>query len=223
MAKLSAWLDTTLRDIRYALRSLRRSPGFAITTIVSLTLGLGASLAVFTAADNLLVRPLPYRNASRLVMVWEAERGNDNDRNVVSPANYLDWKAQNNVFDGMAALTPVRTVLTDQRRAEEFREQSVTADFFPLLGIHPLRGRLFTREEDRDPGQVVLISYRLWQSWFGGDGDIIGRKVQLNSLPVTIMGVLPPDFYFLDRNIDLWGLIMNPHLTLSYASTASQQ
>ena len=206
MAGLSfASLDTTFGDIRYALRSLRRSPGFAITTIVSLTLGLGASLAVFTAADNLLVRPLPYRNASRLVMVWEAERGNDNDRNVVSPANYLDWKAQNNVFDGMAALTPVRTVLTDQRRAEEFREQSVTADFFPLLGIHPLRGRLFTREEDRDPGQVVLISYRLWQSWFGGDGDIIGRKVELNSLPVTIIGVLPPDFYFLDRMTDLWG------------------
>lgn len=206
MAELNfAWLDTTLRDIRYGLRSLRRSPGFAITTIVSLALGLGASLGVFTAADNLLVRPLPYKNASRLVMVWEAERGNDNDRNVVSPANYLDWKAQNNVFDGMAAFTPVRTVLTDQRRTEEFREQIVTADFLPLLGIHPLRGRLFTREEDRDPGQVVLISYRLWESWFGGESDTIGRKVQLNSLPVTIIGILPPDFYFLDRKIDLWG------------------
>jgi putative ABC transport system permease protein len=206
MAELSfAWLDTTLSDIRYALRSLRRSPGFAITTIVSLTLGLGASLAVFTAADNLLVRPLPYRNASRLVMVWEAERGNDNDRNVVSPANYLDWKAQDNAFDGMAAFTPVRTVLTDQRRTGEFREQSVTADFFPVLGIHPLRGRLFTSEEDRDPGQVVLISYRLWQSWFGGESDTIGRKVKLNSLPVTIIGILPPDFYFLDRKVDLWG------------------
>jgi putative ABC transport system permease protein len=206
MAELSfAWLDTTLRDIRYALRSLRRSPGLAITTIVSLTLGLGASLAVFTAADNLLVRPLPYRNASRLVMVWEAERGSDNDRNVVSPANYLDWKAQNNTFEGLAALTPVRTVFTDQRRTEEFREQSVTADFFPLLGIHLLRGRLFTREEDRDPGQVVLISYHLWQSWFGGESDTVGRKVQLNSLPVTIIGILPPDFYFLDRKIDLWG------------------
>jgi putative ABC transport system permease protein len=212
MAQLSfAWLDTTFGDIRYALRSLRRSPGFAITTILSLTLSLGASLAVFTAADNLLVRPLPYRNASRLVMVWEAERGNDNDRNVVSPANYLEWKAQNDVLDGMAAFTPVRTVLTDQLRTEEFREQSVTADFFPLLGIHPLRGRLFTTEEDRDPGQMVLISYRLWQSWFGGDSDIIGRKVQLNSLPVTIIGVLPRDFYFLDRKVDLWGpLGLNP-------------
>ncbi len=204
-------LDTTLRDSRYALRSLCRSPGFTVTTLLSLTVGLGASLAVFTVADNLLVRPLPYRNASRLVMIWEAERRSDNNRNVVSPANYLDWKAQNDVLDGIAAFTPVRAVLTDQSRTEEFREQSVTADFFPLLGIYPLRGRLFTSEEDRDPGQVLLISYRLWQSWFGGDGHIIGRKVQLNSLPVTIIGVLPPNFYFLDRKVDLWGpLGLNP-------------
>jgi putative ABC transport system permease protein len=205
------WLDTTLRDIRYALRSLRRDPGFAITTIMSLTLGLGASLAVFTIADNLLLRPLPYSDASRLVMVWEAERGSGNDRNVVSPANYLDWKAQNDVLDGIGAFTPVRAVLTLRGRAEEFREQSVSADVFPSLGIHPLRGRLFTREEDRDPGQVVLISYRLWQSWFGGESDAIGRRVQLNSLPVTIIGILPPDFYFLDRKVDLWGpLGLNP-------------
>src|SRR5262249_2641578 len=95
------------------------------------TLGLGASLAVFTVADNLLMRPLPYRNASQLVMVWEAERTNGNNRNVVSPANYLDWKAQNDVLDGAAAFTPVRTVLTDQRRAEEFREESVTPIFSP--------------------------------------------------------------------------------------------
>ena len=205
------WLDTTFRDTRYALRSLRRGPGFAITTTMSLTLGLGASLAVFTIADNLLVRPLPYRDASRLVMVWEAERGSGNNRNVVSPANYLDWKAQSDVLDGIGAFTPVRAVLTVGGRAEEFREQSVSADVFPLLGIHPLRGRLFTREEDQDPGQVVLISYRLWQSWFGGRSDAIGRKVQLNSLPVTIIGILPPDFYFLDHKVDLWGpLGLNP-------------
>src|SRR5215471_1873366 len=115
------WLEPTLWDIRYALRSLRRRSGFAITTIVSLTLGLGASLAVFTVADNLLVRPLPYRNASQLVMVWEAERKSGEDHNVVSPANYLDWKAQNDVLDGMAALSPVRSaVLAANGRVQEF-------------------------------------------------------------------------------------------------------
>lgn len=197
--------DTTLRDVRYGLRGLCRSPGFAITTVVSLALGLGASLSVFTVADHLLVRPLPYRDASRLAMAWEAERGRDNPCNVVSPANYLDWKAGNRVFEGMAALTPVRAVFTDRGRTEELREQSVTADFFPLLGIHPSRGRVFTQDEDRDPGEVVLISHRLWQSWFGGASDTVGRKVQLNSLPVTIIGILPANFYFLDRKVDLWG------------------
>jgi len=197
-------LDITVRDIRYALRSLGRNPAFAATAIVSLILGLGTSLAVFTIGDNLLVRRLPYADASRLVMVWEAQRGSGNDRNVVSPANYLDWKRQSTVLDGIGAFTPVRTVLTVGSRAEEFREQAVTADLFSLLGIHPLRGRLFTREEDRDPSQVVLISYGLWQSWFAGESDAIGRKVQLNSLPVTIIGILPPDFYFVDRKVDLW-------------------
>jgi putative ABC transport system permease protein len=198
------WLDILLRDIRYALRGLRRSPAFALSTIVSLSLGLGASLAVFTIADNLLVRPLPYRDASRLSMIWES-RGGDG-HNVVSPANYLDWKSQNDVFDGMAALSPSRSgVLAEKGRAEEFLEQSVTADFFPLLGVRPLRGRLFTKEEDHAPGHVLLISYRLWQGWFAGDDNIIGRQVEMSSLPFTIIGVLPPNFYFLDRKIDLWG------------------
>ncbi len=201
-----AWLETILRDVRYALRGMARSPGFAVATILSLTLGLGASLAVFTVADNLLVRPLPYFDASRLVMVWESDPKINAEHNVVSPANYLDWKAQNGVFEGMAGFTQLRSaVLTDNGRAEEFGAVAVTSDFFPLLGFEPVRGRLFTKQEDRSPGGVTLISYRLWQNWFGGDEHIIGRKVQMNSFPYTIIGVLPPNFYFLDRETDIWG------------------
>jgi putative ABC transport system permease protein len=204
------WLDITLRDICYAFRGLRRSPSFALSTIVSLSLGLGASLAVFTVADNLLVRPLPYRDASRLVMIWE--NGGDDGHNVVSPANYLDWKSQSGVFEDIAALSPSRSaILTENGRAEEFLEQSVTANFFPVLGVHPVRGRIFTTEEDRTPGQVLLISFRLWQSWFGGDENIIGRKVEVNSLLFTIVGVLPSNFYFFGRQTDMWGpLGLNP-------------
>jgi predicted permease len=204
------WLDTAWRDLRYALRSLRRSPGFTFAALLSLTLGLGASLSVFTVADNLLVRPLPYRNASELAMIWESYRGSTH--NEIAPANYFDWKAQNDVFEGIAAASPSRSaVLVANGRAEEFLGQAVTADFFPLLGVQPVRGRLFSKQEDRRPGQVTLISYRLWQSWFGGDESIIGRKVELNSVPMTIIGVMPKDFYFLDREIDLWGpLGLNP-------------
>jgi putative ABC transport system permease protein len=208
------WIDTSWHDIRYALRSLRRSPGFAVTAILSLALGLGASLAVFTVADNLLVRPLPYHNSSQLVMIWEANPQRGFRHNVVSPGNYLDWKAQNDVFAGMAGLRESRSVLIDGDRAEEFGKQSVTADFFPLLGVQPVRGRLFTAAEDRASNStdtLLLISYRLWQSWFAGDDNVIGRKVQVNAVPHTIIGVLPPGFYFLNREIDLWEPVgLNP-------------
>jgi len=208
-----AWFGAAARDVRYALRNLGRNPGFAATTIFSLTLGLGASLAIFTIADYLLVRPLPYRDASRLVMVWEANQKSGNNHIVVSPANYLDWKAQNDVLEGMAALAPIRSaVLVDKGRPEEFEAQAVSADFFPLLGVQPVRGRLFTREEDR-PGNfgTVLISYRLWQSWFGGEDGVIGRTIEINSLSSTVIGVLPSNFHFLDRDVDLWApLGLNP-------------
>ncbi|MCL4851315.1 MAG: ABC transporter permease, partial [Bryobacteraceae bacterium] len=204
-----AFVDRLIQDIRYALRGLSRNPGFTFTTLLSLALGLGASLAIFTIADNLLVRPLPYRDAARLVVVWEANPGGRGAaHNVVSPANYLDWKSQNDVLDGVAAASPVRSaVMVENGRAEEFGARTATADFFPLLGVRPVRGRLFTPEEER-PGnasQGLLISNRLWQAWFAGDENIIGRSVVFNSQPGTIIGVLPPDFYFLDRKTDLWG------------------
>src|SRR5260370_36254329 len=159
-----AWFDTSWQDTRYALRSLRRSSGFAVTAILSLALGLGASLAVFTVADNLLVRPLPYRNSSQLVMVWEANTQRGFHRSIASPGNYLDWKAQNDVFAGMSGLRESRSVLIDGDRAEEFGKQCVTADFFPVLGVQPVRGRLFTTEEDRasiSTDTLLLISYPL--------------------------------------------------------------
>src|SRR5215471_8825772 len=136
-------LETTWQDIRYAARGLLRNPGFSATAIASLVLGIGASLAIFTVTDNLLLRPLPYRDSGRLVMVWERHlrRGGANDHNVVSPGNYLDWKRQNDVFEGMAAFRTGRSVLVDGSRSEELEVQSVTGDLMPLLGVQPLRGR----------------------------------------------------------------------------------
>lgn len=201
------WLETAWQDVRYAARGLRRSPAFATTAILSLALGLGASLAIFTVADNLLLRPLPYRDASQLVVIWEANRPRGFDRNVVSPGNYFDWKAQSGVFQAMAGWRERRSVLIDGERVEEFGKDYVTADFFPALGVQPIRGRLFTPKEDLEANSsetLVLISYRLWQSWFAGAEDVIGRKVQVDSVPHTIIGVLPDGFYFRHRDVDLW-------------------
>jgi putative ABC transport system permease protein len=204
-------IETAWHDLRYALRGLRRSLGFAVTAILSLALGIGAGLSIFTVSDNLLLRPLPYRDPSRLMMVWET-RPLKMDRNDVSPANYLDWKAQNDVFESIAGFRAGPSVLMDGDRAEELGKQLVSADFFPLLGVSPIRGRLFTAAEDRPAADtVLLISYRLWQNWFGGDEAIIGRRVQVNATPRTIIGVMPPGFYFRNRETDLWEpLGLNP-------------
>src|SRR5579863_3627637 len=211
---LHAWIETTAQDLRYALRGLKRSPGFAATAILSLALGIGASVSIFTVADNLLLRPLPYPNASRLMILWEGNKTHNFKRNVVAPANYLDWKAQNDVFESMAVFQDSRTVLTDGSRADEFGILSASPELLPMLGAQPFRGRLFTAEDERTAArsdQIVLISYRLWQTWFGGDEGIVGRTVQINSMPRTIVGVLPPEFSFELRDIDLWEpLGLNP-------------
>jgi len=201
------WLETAWQDVRYAARGLRRSPAFAVTAIISLALGLGASLAIFTVADSLLLRPLPYRSAAQLVVIWEASRTQGSGPNVVSPGNYFDWKAQSGVFAAMAGWRERRSVLIDGERSEEFGKDYVTADFFPLLGVQPVRGRLFTAKEDLEANSsetLLLISYRLWQSRFGGAEEVIGRKVRIDGAPHTIIGVMPRDFYFRARDVDLW-------------------
>jgi putative ABC transport system permease protein len=202
-------LETTWQDLRYAIRGMRGNPGFAVTAILSMALGIGASVAIFTLADNLLLRPLPYGEPGQLTMVWEVnphhKGSNGTNRNVVSPANYLDWKAQNTVFESIAVFGDGRAAFADGARVEELEEQYMSADLLPMLGVRPWRGRLFTAAEDLpNAPDVVLISYRLWQSWFGGGDGVVGRKVQLRSRPATIIGVMPPGFYFRNRNTDLW-------------------
>ena len=199
-------LDSIWQDIRYSIRGLLRNGSFSATAVLSLLLGIGASLAIFTVTDSLLLRPLPYRESGRLVMVWERNmRQTGEEHNVVSPGNYLDWKQQNDVFESMAGFRAATSVLTVGSRSEQLVKQLVTADLFPMLAVPPVRGRLFTAEDDK-PGvnSALIISYRVWQSWFGGDEAVIGRTVQVNSTPRTIIGVMPPGFYLLDRDTDLW-------------------
>lgn len=199
------WLDSTVQDLKYAVRGLLRSPGFSAAAVLSLALGLGGSIAIFTVVDNLLLRPLPYRDPGGLVMLWENNLDRSALFNVVSPGNYLNWKAQSDAFETMSAFLTVRSVLSDGSRVEELGRQAMTAELLPSLGVQPIRGRLFTAEEDK-PGRdsVLLISYRVWQNWFGGDENIIGRKVQINSTGREIIGVMPRGFYFRDRDVDLW-------------------
>jgi putative ABC transport system permease protein len=209
------WIETTLQDLRYAVRGLWLNPGFAITAILSLALGIGASVAIYTVGDNLLLRPLPYPGSSELAMVWENNLRNGNVQNVVSPGNYFDWKEQNKVFENIGGFFELRELLGDGRQSEQVDVQAVTSEVLPLLRVQPVRGRVFTYEEDSKDAHVAIISYRIWQSWFGGDENILGRQIQLNLRPFTVIGVMPPDFYFHTRSIDVWltlGLNPSPDL-----------
>ena len=198
------WIETIWQDLRYSLRGLRLNPGFAATAVLSLALGIGASVAIYTVGDNLLLRPLPYPGSSELAMVWENNLRNNNVHNVVSPGNYFDWKKQNSVFENIGGFVDFHVVLGDGKRSEEVDAQAVSSEVLPLLRVQPVRGRVFTYGEDAADAHAAIISYRLWQNWFGGDESALGRQIQVNARPFTIIGVLPPDFYFHTRSSDVW-------------------
>lgn len=209
------WIEIAIRDVRYALRGLRLNPGFAATAILSLALGIGASVAIYTVADNLLLRPLPYPGASELAILWETNLRTSFTHNVVSPGNYFDWKKQNTVFENIGGFVDFHAVFGNGTRSEELDAQAVSSEVLPMLRVQPVRGRVFTQQEDAADAHVAVVSYRMWQSWFGGDDSAIGRQIQVNSRPFTIIGVLPPDFYFHRRSTDVWltlGLNPSPDL-----------
>jgi predicted permease len=190
--------DVLRQDLRYAARALRRTPGFALTAVLVVALGVGANTAVFSVADFVFVRPLPYADADRLVKLWQ---GSEGGRNEVSPANYRDWKAMASSFSGMGAYCFRAANLVgagDPRRLETVQ---ATPEVLPLLGVPPVIGRIFTA---RDAGQVALLSNAFWQSQFGGDHNVIGRSVRLDGVPHTVIGVLPAQFQFPNRSIEAW-------------------
>jgi putative ABC transport system permease protein len=203
-------MQSLLQDIRYGIRSLVKQPGFTAIAVITLALGIGANTAVFSVVNAVLLCSLPYRDADRLVMVWE--KNQRNDQNTISPANLFDWQEQNKVFEGLAAFTDTRSNLTSDGEPEEIPTQTCTDNLFTVLGVNAMMGRTFT-PEDGQPGRnnVVVISFALWQRRFGGDQNIIGRKVVLNAVEHTVVGVLPPDVkWHVTRNsqtghaADLW-------------------
>ncbi|HEY7304061.1 MAG TPA: ABC transporter permease [Bryobacteraceae bacterium] len=200
-----AFLEQLIQDARYALRGFKDNPGFVCTAILSLSLGLGTSLAIYTVADNLLLRPLPYAHSSQLVMVWEEHPRGGFLHGSVAPRNYFVWKARNGVFQDLAVFDTAHAVFGDKGRTEELAEIEAGANLLPMLGVQPVIGRRFVEAESR-PGSnpVILISFRIWQSWFGGDRNVLGKQVQFGGRPRTIVGVLPANFYFRDRGIDIW-------------------
>jgi putative ABC transport system permease protein len=183
------------QDLKYGLRMLAKNPGFTAVAVVTLALGIGANTAIFSVVNAVLLRPLPYRDADRLVIVWEQNLPRGWHNNVVSAANFDDWRRQNTVFSDMAAVDPTSFNLTGAGEPMEIDGERVTANLFGLLGVMPMRGRGFVPADD-DPSSrsVAILSYGLWQRYYGGDARVIGRQISLDGHSYTVVGIMPPGF-----------------------------
>jgi putative ABC transport system permease protein len=197
-------MENLISDLRYGIRTALRNPGFSIIAVVSLALGIGANTAIFSLVNAVLLKPLPFREPDRLVMLWEDQSSIGFPRAEVAAANYVDWKNQNQTLDDVAALNWKNFNLTGDGEAERVLAHGVTANFFPLLGVEPVVGRIFLAEEDSTAQKVAVLSYGLWKSRFGGDPGIVGRTIRLNDEKYSIVGVAPNGFQFLQGEIGLW-------------------
>jgi putative ABC transport system permease protein len=203
-------MRTLIQDLRYGLRLLARSPGFTAIALLTLTLGIGATAAIFSVVDAVLLRSLPYREPQRLVSLFEDNSGAGFPRNTPAPGNYADCKAQTQIFEDAAAITERVYNLTGgpggrSGDPEELQGAAVTENLFSMLGVKPVVGRVFLPEEDR-PGaaRVALISHGLWKRRFGGDRSLVGRDVLLNGEKYTVVGVMPSGFSYPFKDTEIW-------------------
>lgn len=195
------WLDDLRSDLRLAVRGMRRAPGSSVVAVLTLGLGIGATIAIFSIVNGVLLEPLPYADADRIVSVWgrfEPESGFDFERFVLSPPELADYTAQNTVMETIGGYaTSSGTLVDDAGEALRVAGTAATAEVFDVLGVPPLLGRVYGADED-DPGgaQIAVLSYGLWQSAFAGDPAIIGRLVRLNGRETEVIGVMPAGFSF---------------------------
>jgi predicted permease len=199
-------LETLSQDVRFALRTLRKSPGFTVVAVAALAIGIGGNTAIFSLIDAVRSRALPYKDPDALVQLWgNVVRARVERRGNAYP-DFLDWRAQSKSFEDMAAFANQTLTLAGVEDPERIPVEFVSAPYFSLLGVSPVRGRTFSADEDlvATPAYVVVLSDGLWQRRFGADPEIVGRSVTLNARTYTIVGVMPPGFKGLTDTAELW-------------------
>jgi len=203
-ARWESFVLTLWQDLRFAVRMLQKSPGFTVVAVLTLALGIGANTAIFSVVNTVLLRPMPYKDADRLVTVWGENKPKGYDLDLVSSLDYADWKAQSHSFESMGAATDAMYTLTGAGEPAAVIGYRFSADFFGVLGVPALVGRTFAQDEEQ-PGkdQVVVLSHRLWMTRFAGDRAIVGRNVMLDGKPYTVVGVMPASFQYPQRT-ELW-------------------
>jgi len=195
-------MQTFWQDLRYGSRALLKSPGFSLIAVLTLALGIGANTAIFSVVNAVLLRPLPYRDAERMVAIQELDpQGN---KVQVTSANFLDWRAQNTVFAHLAAIRTRQSNMANDAQAERIETAITSANFFEVFGAQPQAGRLFLpADEQAGHAPVVVLSHGLWQRRFGGAASAIGQQLILDGKSYTVIGVAPPGFQYPDKT-ELW-------------------
>jgi putative ABC transport system permease protein len=202
------FFEVLLQDVKYGIRTMRRSPGFAIVAVLTLALGIGANTAIFSVVNAVLLRPLPFADPARLVQVWHVPPARSFPgltRFAVSAANYLDWRAQSRTFEDMAIYTAASFTLTGQGDAESLTSVPISPNLFNVLGAQPVLGRAFAPDEDQ-PGRsnVAILTYAFWQTRFGADKNIIGQNITLNRESYRVIGVMGPTIHFPALGQKIW-------------------
>ncbi|MEP6692848.1 MAG: ABC transporter permease, partial [Gemmatimonadaceae bacterium] len=211
-ARAGALLDGVMRDVRYGARSLARTPGFTIGAALALALGIGANAAVFSVADAVLLRPLPYRDADALVTILH------HGRNPVAPANFIDWRRQSSSFSHFGAADYWQPNITGTDAPERILALKISDDVLPMLGVPPMLGRFFSADEQqRGRDHVAVLGYGLWQRRFAGDRGIVGKTITVDGDAYTVVGVMPRQFRFAPywaTKAELWApLALGPRET----------
>jgi putative ABC transport system permease protein len=198
------------RDVRYAVRMLLRNPGFTTIALLTFAVGIGVNTAVFSVLNGVLLRPLPYPDADRIMMMWLDNRPQGIKEDIGSYPNYRDWREQNTTFEHVAAYRPTALTMTGADEPERIPVAMTTANFFDVVGLRPVLGRLFTEEQEKVGNDgVVLLSYGVWQRKFGGAGDVIGKTLVLNGQSHEVIGVMPPELR-LPATAQLWKPLAPP-------------
>ena len=198
-------LDGLAQDLRYALRMMRKSPGFTAVALLTLGLGIGACTAIFSVVHGVLLRPLPYPQPEQLITVWETNPKQGGERFNVSYPNFLEWREQSRSFETMAGISFANLRLSGVEEPERLPAARVSREMFAVLGVQPEMGRVFTAEEDRvGDHAVVLLSHALWKRKFAGDTHILGKAVTLDGMPYSVIGVLPAGFDFPSDEIQVF-------------------
>jgi putative ABC transport system permease protein len=200
-----AHLQLLAQDVRYAVRAFRNAPGFTATVVLVAALGVGVTTAAFSVTDHVLMRPLPFVEADRLVRLWQAEPQRGYSRGELSPANFRDWHQKATSFESMAIWRTLALNLSGAGEPERIAGCGVSDALFPMLGVPPLIGRTLGTEDDREGAPAaIVIGYRLWQDRFGGDASVLGRRLTLDGESFEVVGVMPRAFRFPSRETEFW-------------------